>query len=182
MSEISITLPLNENTINQLKSGDEVLLNGKIYTARDAAHKKLLGLLQSAQKLPLDILGQVFYYTGPCPAPEGKPIGTAGPTTSDRMDPFTPTLLTLGLKGMIGKGPRSPQVRSAIVRNKAIYFGAIGGAGALLAKSIKSSRIIAFPELDSEAIRELEVENFPAIVINDAHGNDLYEQRNTINA
>lgn len=169
-----ISTPLSDDVIKSLKSGDRVLLSGKIYTARDAAHKRLVELLDRGEKLPFDIKGQVIYYVGPAPAKPGYVIGSAGPTTSYRMDAYTPKLLSVGLKGMIGKGMRNDEVKKAIKKYKAIYFAAIGGLGALLSKKIKSAKVIAYDDLGPEAIREIEVEDFPLIVINDCYGNDLY--------
>ncbi len=176
MAVYKITPPLTEEVVSLLKAGDEVFITGIIYAARDAAHKKLVDLIKDGKELPFDIKGQIVYYVGPSPAKPGQPIGSAGPTTSERMDAYTPTLLKLGLKGMIGKGFRSKEVKESLVKEKGVYFAAIGGAGALLAKAIKGSRIIAYEELGPEAIRELIVEDFPAIVINDVYGNDLYEE------
>lgn len=172
---IRITLPLQESVLRTLKAGDEVLLTGVLHTARDAAHKRMMQCLDEGTPLPFDIRGQVIYYVGPCPAPPGKPIGSAGPTTSGRMDAYAPRLLDLGLKGMIGKGLRDEGVKAAIVRNGAIYFGAVGGAAALIARCVTSSEIIAFPELGTEAIRRLVVRDFPAFVVIDTEGSDLYE-------
>lgn len=169
-----ITTPLSTEIVKSLKSGDRVFLSGKIYTARDAAHKRLIELLGKGEKLPFDIKGQVIYYVGPTPAKPGYVIGSAGPTTSYRMDAYTPQLLSIGLKGMIGKGMRSDEVKEAIKKCKAVYFAAIGGLGALLSKRIKSVKVIAYDDLGPEAIREIEVEDFPLIVINDCKGNDLY--------
>jgi fumarate hydratase subunit beta len=169
-----VNTPLTEKVVSDLKSGDRVLLNGVIYTGRDAAHKLLVEMLDRGETLPLDIKEQIFYYVGPCPAKPGTVIGSAGPTTSGRMDPYTPKLLQQGLKGMIGKGLRSKEVVDAIVKHKAVYFATVGGAGALLAESIKEAEILAFPELGPEAIYKLRVENFPAIVVIDSEGNDLY--------
>lgn len=171
-----ITPPLTEEVASLLKAGDEVFITGIIYAARDAAHKKLFDLIKEGKKLPFDIKGQIVYYVGPSPAKPGQPIGSAGPTTSERMDAYTPLLLENGLKGMIGKGFRSKEVKESLVKEKGVYFAAIGGAGALLAKAIKGSRVIAYEELGPEAIRELIVEDFPAIVINDIYGGDLYEE------
>ncbi|MBT9130946.1 MAG: Fumarate hydratase class I, anaerobic [candidate division WS2 bacterium] len=176
MAVYKITPPLTEEVVSLLKAGDEVFITGIIYAARDAAHKKLVDLIKDGKELPFDIKGQIVYYVGPSPAKPGQPIGSAGPTTSERMDAYTPTLLKLGLKGMIGKGFRSKEVKESLVKEKGVYFAAIGGAGALLAKAIKGSRIIAYEELGPETIRELIVEDFPAIVINDVYGNDLYEE------
>jgi fumarate hydratase subunit beta len=177
VNEIKISLPLTEKTISSLKSGAEVLLSGIIYTARDAAHKRFAELIAAGKPLPIDINNQILYYVGPTPAPKGKPIGSAGPTTSDRMDAFTPLLLEHGLKGMIGKGPRAQAVKDSIVKNKAVYFAAIGGAGALLSQCITAAEVIAFPELGTEAMHKLTIKDFPVIVINDIYGNDLYQQR-----
>lgn len=171
-----ITTPLSEDTIAALRTGDEVLISGTIYTARDEAHRRLTLLIAENMPLPFDIKGQIIYYVGPSPAKPGEVIGSAGPTTSYRMDKYAPVLMEHGLKGMIGKGKRSEEVKSAIKKYKAVYFGAIGGAGALIAKSIKSSKVIAYEELLSEAVRELTVEDFPAIVVNDIFGGDLYNE------
>jgi fumarate hydratase subunit beta len=171
-----IKLPLTDEDIAGLKTGDNVLLSGVIYVARDAAHKRMIETLNKGQSLPFEISGQIIYYMGPAPAKPGQVIGSAGPTTSYRMDPFTPRLLELGLKGMIGKGKRTPIVLDAIKKYKAIYFATIGGAGALLSKSIKKVDIVAYKELGAEAIRRLEVEDFPVTVINDIYGGDLYDQ------
>lgn len=171
-----IDLPLNDQVIRSLKAGDKVELYGTIYTARDIAHSRLVDLVKKDMELPIDIKGSVIFYVGPTPAKPGRVIGSAGPTTSYRMDSFTPILLEKGLRGMIGKGPRSKEVKNSIVKNKAIYFAAVGGAGALIAKSIKKSTLIAYEDLGPEAIRKLEVEGFPAIVVNDIYKNDLYQQ------
>jgi fumarate hydratase subunit beta len=173
--EIRLTTPLSNEDVELLHIGDKVLLNGVLFTARDAAHKRLFELIVEGKELPIDIKGQVIYYVGPTPEKPGKLIGSAGPTTSYRMDPFSPKLIELGLKGMIGKGNRSQYVIEAMKKNKAVYFGATGGAGALLAKRIKSAEIVAYPDLGPEAIRKLVVEDFPVIVINDTKGNDLYQ-------
>lgn len=159
-----------------MKCGDLVEITGVIYTARDAAHKRLVDLIKEGKDLPFDVRGAIIYYVGPTPAKPGKVIGSAGPTTSYRMDPYAPFLLEKGLKGMIGKGKRSKEVRDAIIKYKGIYFASTGGAAALLAKHIKSAEIIAYEDLGPEAIRKLYVENFPAIVVNDIYGNDLYEE------
>ena len=172
--EISLTTPLSIQDVEKLNIGDKVLLSGVLYTGRDAAHKRLFDLIADGKELPIDIQGQVIYYVGPTPAKPGKPIGSAGPTTSYRMDSFAPKLIELGLKGMIGKGNRSQAVIDAMMQYKAVYFGATGGAGALIAKRIKKAEIVAYPDLGPEAIRRLEVEDFPVTVVNDTKGNDLY--------
>ncbi len=169
-----IIAPLTMDAIEELQAGDEVYIYGKIYTMRDAAHKKITEMIENKEKLPFDLKNQVIYYCGPTPAKEGKVIGSCGPTTSSRMDKYTPLLLKNGLKGMIGKGERSVEVKDAIKKYKAVYFSALGGLGALYADNIKKAKVIAFPELGPEAIYELEVEDFYAIVINDIHGNDFY--------
>ena len=171
-----ISAPLIWEEIESLRAGDSVLLSGRIYTGRDAAHKRLCGLLDEGKPLPFDVKNQVIYYAGPCPAKPGDPIGSCGPTTSYRMDAYTPSLCDLGLIGMIGKGPRGRAVVDSIERNGGIYFAATGGAGALIASSVKSARVIAFEDLGTEAIRELIVEDLPLIVAIDAHGGNLYEQ------
>ncbi|MCR4432832.1 MAG: Fe-S-containing hydro-lyase [Caldiserica bacterium] len=173
-SEYKLKTPLEKEDLARLKIGDKVLLSGKIYTARDAAHKRLVQLIKEGKELPIELEGQVIYYVGPTPPKPGQVIGSAGPTTSERMDPYAPLLLDHGLKAMIGKGQRSNAVVEAIKRNGAVYFAATGGVGALLAKAVKSSRIVAYEELGAEAIRELEVEDFPLIVAIDAQGRDLY--------
>lgn len=170
-----IQAPVSKEEAAQLKAGDYVYLTGTIYTARDAAHKRMKEALEEGKSLPFDIKGNMIYYMGPSPAREGHPIGSAGPTTASRMDKYTPQLLDLGMAGMIGKGKRSPQVIEAIVRNKAVYFAAVGGAGALLSKCIVSSEVVAYEDLGTEAIRRLEVKNFPVIVVIDSEGNNLYE-------
>lgn len=172
---IKITTPLTDETISKLKAGDRVLITGVIYTGRDMAHKYMVEGHRKGEKLPFDLAGQILYYTGPTPAPPGRPIGSAGPTTSYRMDTYAPALLELGLKGMIGKGPRGQAVKDAIRKHTAVYFAAIGGAGALISLSIKKAEVIAYPELGTEAVMRLEVESFPAIVVNDVQGADLYE-------
>ena len=174
MSAIRITTPLTDEIVAKLKAGDSVLITGVIYTARDAAHKRLVESLKKGEKLPVELKGQIFYYAGPSPAPPGKPIGSVGPTTSGRMDSFAPKTMELGLKGMIGKGPRSKEVIEAMKRHGAVYFAAVGGAGALLARCVKEARVVAYEDLGAEAITELAVENFPAIVAIDCKGNDLY--------
>lgn len=173
--EYKITAPLSVEDAEKLKSGDMVLMTGIIYTARDAAHKKMIELIQAGKKLPFDLKNQVIYYAGPCPAPEGKVIGSIGPTTSGRMDKYAPVLIEMGLKGMIGKGQRDDKVIQAMKKYGAVYFGAVGGAGALISKCIKSQEIIAFEELGTEAVRRLEVVNFPLFVVIDIHGSNLYE-------
>ena len=173
--ERHITVPVTKEEIQDLRAGDYVYLTGVIYTARDAAHKRMDEALSEGKELPLDIKNQMIYYMGPSPAREGRPIGSAGPTTASRMDKYAPRLLDLGLGGMIGKGKRSQAVRDAIVRNKAVYFAAVGGAGALLSKCIKKADVIAYDDLGTEAIRRLEIEDLPAIVVIDSEGNNLYE-------
>lgn len=170
-----LTVPFGEKQAAELRSGDYVYLTGTIYTARDAAHKRMSEALERGEELPFDIKNNIIYYMGPSPAREGRPIGSAGPTTAGRMDRYAPTLLDLGQRGMIGKGKRSEEVRKAIVRNKAVYFAAVGGAGALLSKSIINSEVIAYDDLGTEAVRKLEVKDFPVIVVIDSEGNDLYE-------
>ncbi|MCT8976466.1 Fe-S-containing hydro-lyase [Clostridium sp. CX1] len=174
--EKRITTPLTEDKVKDLKAGDSVLISGTIYTARDAAHKRLVELLDKGENLPLNIKDEIIYYVGPSPAKPGQPIGSAGPTTSYRMDSYTPRLLDIGLRGMIGKGLRSKEVVDSMVKNKAVYFAAIGGAAALMGKSIKKAEIIAYEDLGSEAIRKLEVEDLPVVVVIDSDGNNLYEQ------
>ncbi|NIO15789.1 MAG: Fe-S-containing hydro-lyase [Deltaproteobacteria bacterium] len=174
MSEIKITTPVDEDVLSELKVGDRVLISGVLYTARDAAHKRMAEALERQEPLPVDLTGQIIYYAGPSPTPPGKPIGSVGPTTSYRMDPYAPRLMDAGLKGMIGKGPRSHQVIDSMVKNKAVYFAAIGGAAALLARQVKKAEVVAYEDLGPEAIRRLVVEDFPAIVVNDIHGNDLF--------
>lgn len=173
--ERHITAPIDKETAGQLRAGDYVYITGTIYTARDAAHKRMYEALEKGETLPLEMKGNVIYYMGPSPAREGRPIGSAGPTTASRMDKYAPALLDLGLIGMIGKGKRSDAVKEAIVRNSAVYFAAVGGAGALLAGSIKASEVIAYDDLGTEAIRRLEVKNFPVIVVIDSKGQNLYE-------
>ncbi|MDP4182067.1 MAG: Fe-S-containing hydro-lyase [Bacillota bacterium] len=173
--EYTINTPLTDEVINTLRIGDTVNITGTIYTARDAAHKRMISMLNEGKDLPFDIKNQVIYYVGPCPARPGHVIGSAGPTTSSRMDAYAPKLIELGLKGMIGKGLRNKDVISAMTQYKAVYFGATGGAGALLAKSIINEEVIAFPDLGAEAIRKLQVVKFPTIVIIDCYGNNLYD-------
>lgn len=171
-----IATPLTAEVIADLRSGDQVLITGTIYVGRDAAHKRLVALLEEGQDLPFDPQGQIIYYMGPAPAKPGQAIGSAGPTTSYRMDPYTIPMLQAGLKGMVGKGNRSPQVRQALQDYKAVYFAAIGGAGALISNAIVEAEIIAYPDLGAEALRELQVVRFPAIVVNDMYGGDAYEE------
>ena len=170
-----IKTPITEEKTAELHAGDYVYITGTIYVARDAAHKRMMEVLERGEELPIDILDSTIYYMGPSPAREGRPIGSAGPTTASRMDKYAPKLLDLGLKGMIGKGKRSEQVKEAIVRNGSVYFAAVGGAGAILSKAIKKSEVIAYDDLGTEAIRKLYVEDFPAIVVIDSQGNNLYE-------
>lgn len=172
---IYINTPFTEETVKDLKAGDVVSITGTIYTARDAAHKRMVAMLDEGKELPFDIKNQVIYYVGPCPAKKGQIIGSAGPTTSYRMDAYTPRLLDLGLKGMIGKGMRGPEVIESMKKNNAVYFAAVGGAAALISKSIISEEIVAFEDLGTEAIRRLYVKNFPAVVIIDSEGDNLYE-------
>ena len=171
-----IVTPLTDEVVADLRIGDSVVISGIIYTGRDSAHKRLVDALDRGEKLPVDFTGQIIYYAGPAPAKPGKPIGSVGPTTSYRMDPYAPRLIAEGLKGMIGKGNRAPEVIEAIQKHKAVYFGAIGGAAALMAKSVKTAEIVAYEDLGPEAIRRLEVENFPAVVVNDCCGGDLYKE------
>ena len=170
-----ITAPINKETARSLHAGDYVYIAGTMYTARDAAHKRMYEILQKGGELPVDWKDQVIYYMGPSPAREGRPIGSAGPTTASRMDKYAPQLLDLGLGAMVGKGKRSQAVIDAIVRNGSVYFAAVGGAGALLSKCITSAEVVAYDDLGTEAIRKLTVENFPAIVVIDSEGNNLYE-------
>ena len=170
-----IKAPLNDEEIRSLNIGDYVYITGTIYTARDAAHKRMFEALEAGEKLPIELAHNVIYYMGPSPAREGKPIGSAGPTTASRMDKYAPTLLDLGQRGMIGKGKRTQAVKDAIVRNNAVYFAAVGGAGALLSQKIIASEVVAYEDLGTEAIRKLEVRDFPVIVVIDSQGNDLYE-------
>ncbi|OFI06853.1 fumarate hydratase class I, aerobic [Clostridium acetireducens DSM 10703] len=173
--EKEIKTPILGNKIKELRAGDRVLISGTIYTARDAAHKRLVNLIEKGENLPFNIKNNIIYYVGPTPAKPGNVIGSAGPTTSYRMDSYTPQLLDIGLKGMIGKGARSKEVIESIKKNGAIYFAAIGGAAALISKCIKKSEVIAYEDLGSEAIRKLEVEKFPAVVVVDCYGKDLYD-------
>lgn len=170
-----IQAPISNEDAKSLRAGDYVYITGTIYTARDTAHKRMYEALEKNQQLPIEMANNIIYYMGPSPAREGRPIGSAGPTTASRMDKYAPKLLDLGLKGMIGKGKRSQAVRDAIVRNGSVYFAAIGGAGAILSKCIKKSEVIAYDDLGTEAIRKLYVEDFPVIVVIDSEGNNLYE-------
>lgn len=173
---IRITPPLIDADVERLRAGDKVLITGVIYTARDAAHKRLIELIEKGEKLPIELKGQIIYYVGPTPAKPGQAIGSAGPTTSGRMDAYTPRLLELGLKGMVGKGGRSKEVIEAIKKYRCVYMAAVGGAAALIARSIRKADIVAYEDLGPEAIRRLEVVDFPAIVANDVHGGDLFAQ------
>lgn len=170
-----ITAPISKEEAKSLRAGDYVYITGTIYTARDAAHKRMYESLEKGESLPIDMENNIIYYMGPSPAREGRPIGSAGPTTASRMDKYAPKLLDLGLKGMIGKGKRSQDVIDAVVRNGCVYFAAVGGAGAILSKCIKTSEIVAYDDLGTEAIRKLYVEDFPSIVVIDSEGNNLYE-------
>lgn len=176
MDVVKLTTPLTDSDLEKLAIGQRVLLSGKILTARDAAHKKLVDLLAEGKELPVDLQGQVVYYVGPTPAKPGEVIGSAGPTTSGRMDAYARKLMEKGLKGMIGKGSRNQDVVDAMHEHKCVYFAAIGGAAALIAKKIKASRVVAYEELGPEAIRELEVEDFPVVVVNDIYKRDLYKE------
>ncbi|MBE7415441.1 MAG: Fe-S-containing hydro-lyase [Deltaproteobacteria bacterium] len=177
MSEpVRISAPLSDEMAGKLRAGDKVLISGVLYTARDAAHKRLIELLDAGKELPFDIKGQIIYYVGPTPERPGQVIGSAGPTTSGRMDAYTPRLIELGLKGMVGKGARSKDVLDSIRKHKAVYMAAVGGAAALIRRSIKKAEIVAYEDLGPEAIRRLEVVDFPAIVVNDAEGGDLFLQ------
>jgi fumarate hydratase subunit beta len=176
MAEHRITTPVTDDVITKMKSGDRVYITGYLLCGRDSAHKKLVDLIKEGKELPIDIKGQLIYYVGPTPARPGKAIGSAGPTTSYRMDSYAPILHSLGLKGSIGKGSRSKEVKEAMMKYKAVYLASVGGAGALISKSIESSDIVAYPELGPEAIRRVKVKEFPCIVINDVYGGDLYEE------
>jgi fumarate hydratase subunit beta len=176
MADYSLNTPLNAEDVQKLKAGDTVKLTGTIYTARDAAHARLVDLLEKGEELPIPLEGEIIYYVGPSPTPPGKPIGSAGPTTSYRMDPYAPALLDKGLKGMIGKGARNDAVVDAMKRNTAVYFAATGGAAALISRSITSAEIVAYEDLGAEAIRKLTVEDFPVIVAQDCHGGNVYEE------
>ncbi len=169
-----LNTPLTDEVIKTLKTGDSVLISGIIYTARDSAHARLVALLDDGKDLPFDPKGAIIYYVGPAPAPPGRPIGSAGPTTSYRMDPFAPRLLEVGLKGMIGKGPRSDEVKAAIIKHIGVYFAAVGGAAALISQSVQEAEVIAYEDLGPEAVRRLVVKDFPAIVANDIYGGDLF--------
>lgn len=173
--ERHINVPFDADIVKELKAGDYVYLTGTIYTARDAAHKRMYEALQNGEALPFDIEGNVIYYMGPSPAREGRPIGSAGPTTASRMDKYTPALLELGMRGMIGKGRRTEAVRESMMKNQAVYFASVGGAGALLSKSILQAEVIAYEDLGTEAIRKLEIKDFPVIVVMDCEGNNLYD-------
>jgi fumarate hydratase subunit beta len=175
MATYHLTTPLKSEDTKKLNAGDVVYLTGVLFTARDAAHKRLVDLIEAGEELPFDLEGSVIYFVGPTPPKPGDPIGSAGPTTSYRMDSYSPTMLKNGSKGMIGKGKRNQDVIDACAAYDGIYFGATGGAGALLGKQIKSAEVVAYPELGPEAVRRLEVEEFPVTVINDTHGNDLYQ-------
>ncbi|MEZ0575906.1 FumA C-terminus/TtdB family hydratase beta subunit [Halodesulfovibrio aestuarii] len=178
MPTYNMTAPLKDEDVAKLHVGDVVKLSGTIYTARDAAHKRLCDMLDNNEKLPFELKGAVIYYVGPSPAPEGRPIGSAGPTTSYRMDTYAPRLHSLGVKASVGKGKRSPEVRKALQEHTGVYFGATGGAGALLSQCITAAKVIAFDDLGPEAIRELTVENFPLLVVNDSHGGEQYAKPN----
>lgn len=171
-----LTTPLTEADVSQLRAGDRVILSGVIYTGRDAAHKRIVTALAEGGQSPFPLEGAVIFYVGPSPAPPGRVIGAAGPTTSYRMDPYAPELISRGLKAMIGKGKRGPEVKQAMTGHKAVYLAAIGGAGALVARAIKEAEVIAYPDLGPEAVRRLVVEDMPLFVVNDVHGGDLYEQ------
>jgi fumarate hydratase subunit beta len=176
MAEHHIQTPVSDEVIEKLHAGDQLYITGFLYTGRDSAHKKLIELVEEGEELPIDVKGQFIYYVGPTPARPGKSIGSAGPTTSYRMDSFAPTLHKLGLKGTIGKGSRSEEVKEALTKYKAVYVAAVGGAGALISQSIEDAEVIAYPELGPEAIRRVKVKDFPCIVINDMYGGDLYEE------
>jgi fumarate hydratase subunit beta len=176
MAVWSISSPFDENTVRKLRAGDSVSISGSIYTARDVAHKRLVETIKSGRQLPFDLIGQTLYYMGPSPARPGRVIGACGPTTSGRMDLFTPTLLAAGIRAMIGKGERSVEVKQAIKKHRAVYFVTYGGAGALLAQAVCRAEVVAYPELDAEAIMRLEVEDLPGIVADDIRGGDLFEK------
>jgi fumarate hydratase subunit beta len=176
MAEHRITTPVSDELIEKLRAGDRVFITGSLFTGRDSAHKKLIDLVNEGKELPIDVKGQFIYYVGPTPARPGNPIGSAGPTTSYRMDSYAPTLHKLGLKGTIGKGARNEEVKESLKQYKAVYLAAVGGAGALISKSIVHAEVIAYPELGPEAIRRVEVKDFPCIIINDMYGGDLYQE------
>ncbi|MFQ5905800.1 MAG: Fe-S-containing hydro-lyase [bacterium] len=176
MAEHKLTTPLSDKDVTNLRAGDKVLLSGTLYTARDAAHKRLVELIKKSEPLPVDVKGQVIYYVGPAPAKPGRAIGSAGPTTSYRMDPYTPILIEQGLKGMIGKGPRGEIVMDAMKKHHAVYLAAVGGAAALIARSVTRSEVVAYEDLGAEAIRRLEVKDMPLIVAQDCHGGNLYQE------
>jgi fumarate hydratase subunit beta len=176
MSEIRVTTPLNEEVIHKWRSGDKILISGVIYTGRDAAHKRLVELIDKGETLPFEVKGQIIYFVGPTPARPGRAVGSAGPTTSYRMDAYSPRLIEKGLKGMIGKGSRSKEVIEAMIKHKCVYMAAVGGAGALISRCITRSEIIAYEDLGPEAIRKMEVRDLPVIVVNDTLGNDLYQE------
>ncbi len=176
---VSLTTPLSDDDVLALRAGQPVLITGVLYTARDAAHQRMAEALERGGELPFDLRGQVIYYVGPTPTPPGRVIGAAGPTSGSRMDRYTPALLELGLKGMIGKGRRSEEVREALKEHKAVYFGGLGGAGALLARQIRAVEMVAYEDLGTEAIRRLEVDQFPTVVINDCYGGDAYREAKT---
>jgi fumarate hydratase subunit beta len=176
MAEHRITTPVSDEVIEKFRAGDRVFITGSLYTGRDSAHKKLIDLVNEGKELPIEVKGQFIYYVGPTPARPGNPIGSAGPTTSYRMDSYAPTLHKLGLKGTIGKGARNQEVKDSLKEYKAVYLAAVGGAGALISKSIVHAEVIAYPELGPEAIRRVEVKDFPCIVINDMYGGDLYQE------
>jgi fumarate hydratase subunit beta len=176
MAELKLTTPLSDEDVKKMKAGDKVYLSGILYTARDAAHKRLVELVNKGEKLPVDVKGQIIYYVGPAPAKPGQAIGSAGPTTSYRMDPYAPTLIEQGLKGMIGKGPRGQSVVDSMKKHGAVYLAATGGAAALIAKSVTKSEVVAYEDLGAEAIRKLEVKEMPLIVAQDCHGGNLFEE------
>ncbi|SHE39925.1 Fe-S-containing hydro-lyase [Desulforamulus putei] len=182
MTRVRLTTPLTDETAANLRIGQQVLINGVIYTGRDAAHKRLVELLDQGKELPVDLRGQIIYYVGPSPAPPGRVIGSAGPTTAGRMDAYAPRLIEIGLKGMIGKGARSEAVTEAMKKYGAVYFAAVGGAAALISKCIEQAEVVAYPDLGPEAIYKFTVKDFPAIVVNDAFGGDLYQEGRKIYA
>ena len=176
MAELKLSTPLSDDDVKRMKAGDKVYLSGTLYTARDAAHKRLVELVKKGESLPVDVKGQIIYYVGPAPAKPGQAIGSAGPTTSYRMDPYAPTLIEQGLKGMIGKGPRGQSVVDSMKKHHAVYLAATGGAAALIAKSVTKSEVVAYEDLGAEAIRKLEVKDMPLIVAQDCHGGNLFEE------